>query len=101
MAFEILENERNSQPLETMLLESVSYGESGRKEKTKVILVPRPSDSPKDPLNMSRRRKEILFATIILGACATGAPWPFAYSWIQHHRGGFPPGRFDEDHSVE
>ncbi|KAL4908877.1 hypothetical protein BDW74DRAFT_165598 [Aspergillus multicolor] len=38
--------------------------------------VPGPSDSPLDPLNWSRTRKELLFATIVLGSCATGSLGP-------------------------
>ncbi|KAF2808831.1 MFS transporter-like protein [Mytilinidion resinicola] len=76
MAFGVLEDARNAQPLGTTLLESVSYNGSDQRENARIILVPQPSDSPKDPLNMSRLRKELLFATIILGACATGVIGP-------------------------
>ncbi|WAO82869.1 MFS domain-containing protein [Fusarium falciforme] len=37
-----------------------------------VVLVPKPSASPADPLNMSRIRKELYFAALIYGACVTG-----------------------------
>ncbi|RDW81265.1 uncharacterized protein DSM5745_04822 [Aspergillus mulundensis] len=35
-----------------------------------------PSKSPLDPINWSRTRKELLFATIVLGSCATGSLGP-------------------------
>ncbi|KAL4877960.1 major facilitator superfamily domain-containing protein [Aspergillus karnatakaensis] len=40
---------------------------------SKQALVPVPSRSPLDPLNWSRTKKELLFATIIFGSCATGS----------------------------
>ncbi|KAJ4125286.1 hypothetical protein NW754_013572 [Fusarium falciforme] len=41
-----------------------------------VVLVPKPSASPADPLNMSRIRKELYFAALIYGACVTGVVGP-------------------------
>ncbi|KAF2786915.1 MFS transporter-like protein [Melanomma pulvis-pyrius CBS 109.77] len=76
MAFGILEDSRNPQPSGTTVLESISYNGSDQRETAQLVLVPHPSSSPKDPLNMSRLRKELLFATIIFGACATGVIGP-------------------------
>lgn len=43
---------------------------------TNVVLVPAPSRSPLDPLNWRKYKKELLFATILLGSCATGSSGP-------------------------
>lgn len=70
MAFGVLESNSHSQPLGTVLLED--SGQNGMP----TILVPQPSSSPEDPLNMSRLRKELYFLTIIFGACVTGVLGP-------------------------
>ncbi|RDW63540.1 MFS transporter-21 [Coleophoma cylindrospora] len=74
MAFGILESSNNARPTGTTLLEDLHA--NGAQVKAEVILVPQPSSSPADPLNMSRLRKELLFATIIFGACVTGVVGP-------------------------
>ncbi|KAJ5770826.1 uncharacterized protein N7511_002877 [Penicillium nucicola] len=71
MAFGVLEPVTGIQPSSTYKVESDDHAE------TKVqVRVPRPSSSHLDPLNWSRPRKELLFATIILGSCFTGSLGP-------------------------
>lgn len=45
-----------------------------------VILVPSPSDSLFGPLNWPRYRKELLFAVLLFGSCATGSLGPLLVS---------------------
>ncbi|KAK5064780.1 hypothetical protein LTR84_000614 [Exophiala bonariae] len=74
MAFGIINPASNSQPQGTSLLESLegeSNGNTGY-----VVLVPEPSASPDDPLNFSRVRKELMFGTLVLGACSMGVIGP-------------------------
>ncbi|KAH7357025.1 MFS transporter-like protein [Rhexocercosporidium sp. MPI-PUGE-AT-0058] len=71
MAFGILEPSFNTNPRGTTLLENVRDG-----HRAEVVLVPQPSTSKHDPLNLSKVRKELAFATIILGACFTGVIGP-------------------------
>ncbi|KAF4995940.1 hypothetical protein FGRMN_4794 [Fusarium graminum] len=70
MAFGILESRGSVQPSGTVLLEA-----SGQ-EGMPTILVPSPSNSAEDPLNMSRPRKELYFLTLLFGACVTGVLGP-------------------------
>lgn len=74
MAFGIIEPASNPQPQGTSLLESLS-GESNSNA-GHVVLVPEPSASPDDPLNFSRVRKELMFGTLVLGACSMGVIGP-------------------------
>ncbi|KAF4944712.1 hypothetical protein FGADI_12487 [Fusarium gaditjirri] len=67
MAFGVLESNA-SQPAGTVFLED--------SHDMHTILVPAPSNSPNDPLNMSRVRKELYFLTLLFGACVTGALGP-------------------------
>ncbi|KAF4342759.1 major facilitator superfamily transporter [Fusarium beomiforme] len=69
MAFGVLETKDSVQPAGTVFLEDSQDG-------MHTILVPSPSNSPNDPLNMPRLRKELFFLTILFGACATGALGP-------------------------
>lgn len=73
MAFGILEPSTKQHPQGTVLLEEVFQHGGGSAE---VILVPQPSDSPKDPLNWPRVRKELAFAAILFGCCTTGVIGP-------------------------
>ncbi|KAI1019937.1 hypothetical protein LB503_006097 [Fusarium chuoi] len=68
MAFGVLESHASEQPAGTVFLED--------SDGTHTILVPSPSNSPNDPLNMSRIRKELYFLTLLFGACVTGALGP-------------------------
>jgi hypothetical protein len=72
MAFGILEPATDGKPPGTELLESVRT-DGGSAD---LVLVPEPTDSPYDPLNFSRVRKELLFATLVLGTCALGVIGP-------------------------
>ncbi|KAK2928179.1 Major facilitator superfamily [Fusarium oxysporum f. sp. vasinfectum] len=69
MAFGVLESNASEQPAGTVFLEDSQDG-------MHTILVPSPSNSPNDPLNMSRIRKELYFLTLLFGACVTGALGP-------------------------
>jgi MFS family permease len=69
MAFGVLESNASEQPAGTVFLEDSQGG-------MHTILVPSPSNSPNDPLNMSRIRKELYFLTLLFGACVTGALGP-------------------------
>ncbi|KAG4277239.1 hypothetical protein FPRO04_07536 [Fusarium proliferatum] len=69
MAFGVLESNAPEQPAGTVFLEDSQDG-------MHTILVPAPSNSPHDPLNMSKIRKELYFLTLLFGACATGAVGP-------------------------
>ncbi|RKL48076.1 hypothetical protein BFJ70_g2434 [Fusarium oxysporum] len=69
MAFGVLESNTSEQPAGTVFLEDSQDG-------MHTILVPSPSNSPNDPLNMSRIRKELYFLTLLFGACVTGALGP-------------------------
>ncbi|KAJ5584530.1 uncharacterized protein N7459_004330 [Penicillium hispanicum] len=71
MAFGILEPSTGFQPTSTCTLQTTTTTESND-----LVLVPQPSKSSLDPLNWSRIRKELLFATIILGSCITGSLGP-------------------------
>lgn len=68
MAFGLLESNASEQPAGTVFLED--------SDGTHTILVPSPSNSPNDPLNMSQIRKELYFLTLLFGACVTGALGP-------------------------
>lgn len=70
MAFGILETASSEQPTGTTLLESLEH------DQAHLILVPQPSKSRDDPLNFSHIRKELMFLTIIFGACLTGVIGP-------------------------
>ncbi|KAJ5368357.1 uncharacterized protein N7496_008117 [Penicillium cataractarum] len=72
MAFGILEPATGFQPTSTCKLHTTAQNEEGNNR----VLFPQPCQSPLDPLNWSRIRKELLFATIILGSCATGSLGP-------------------------
>lgn len=71
MAFGILQS-RNSSPPGTSLLEALDSSD----ESAGVILVPQPSNSPYDPLDWSRLRKEMIFVTIVFGSILTGVIGP-------------------------
>ncbi|KAJ5295137.1 hypothetical protein PENANT_c035G04522 [Penicillium antarcticum] len=71
MAFGVLEPATGVQPSSTYKVESVDHAEIKIQ-----VRVPRPSSSHLDPLNWSRLKKELLFATIILGSCFTGSLGP-------------------------
>ncbi|KAI8724335.1 MFS domain-containing protein [Fusarium sp. LHS14.1] len=73
MAFGILDITANQpSPAGTALLKNVSVGARD----AEIVLVPQPSTSPADPLNMSRIRKELYFAALIYGTCVTGVVGP-------------------------
>jgi hypothetical protein len=74
MAFGVLEDTNCSQLTGTTLIEALS-GVDGT-SKTHVVLKPVPSDDLSDPLRLSRVRKELLFLTIVFGACLTGVIGP-------------------------
>ncbi|KAH6681434.1 MFS transporter-like protein [Halenospora varia] len=77
MAFGVLEDAKNPMPTGTMFLEAVGNAPNDvNTAENHVVLNPAPSDSPDDPLNFPRLRKELLFATIIFGACLTSAIGP-------------------------
>jgi len=77
MVFGILESRTGLQPVGTTLLEDIHENASGNgRGQAEIILVPQPSNPPEDPLNMCRIRKELLFLTIVFGACATGVIGP-------------------------
>ncbi|KAK6602963.1 major facilitator superfamily transporter [Botrytis cinerea] len=70
MAFGILEPVPSIIPSGTNLLENLRNASDPDGVEMRLILVPKPSDSPLDPLNWPRYKKEFLFATIVFGACA-------------------------------
>ena len=74
MGLGILEDKQDPCPTGTTLL--TGGGREHRPLAIGVVLAPHPSESPHDPLNWSRVRKEIAFLTIILGACGTGVIGP-------------------------
>jgi hypothetical protein len=76
MAFGILEDDSCALPLGTTVLESIDHAASDDSKNAHIVLNPQPTDSRHDPLNLSRVRKELLFATIIFGACLTGVIGP-------------------------
>ncbi|CAD6447340.1 cd5ec8f9-eea9-4797-b5c7-5a60995536e3-CDS [Sclerotinia trifoliorum] len=76
MVFGILEPASNITPSGTNLIESLDNASNPEGAGTQVILVPKPSGSPLDPLNWPRHKKELLFATIVFGACAAGSLGP-------------------------
>ncbi|KAH8647074.1 MFS transporter-like protein [Tricladium varicosporioides] len=77
MAFGVLEDATNSMPTGTIFLEAVENApQYVNTAENRIVLNPEPSDSPKDPLNFPRLRKELLFATIVFGACLTSAIGP-------------------------
>ncbi|KAJ8062320.1 hypothetical protein OCU04_008867 [Sclerotinia nivalis] len=76
MVFGILEPASNITPSCTNLLESLGNASNPEGAETQVILVPKPSESPLDPLNWPQYKKELLFATIVFGACAAGSLGP-------------------------
>jgi hypothetical protein len=76
MGFGILEPTSNPSPSGTSLLEGLGNASNSQAIKSEVILVPTPSDSPLDPLNWPRYKKELLFGTIVFGACAAGSLGP-------------------------
>lgn len=71
MTFGILEPFNGFQPTSTCTLQTITTTGSND-----LVLIPQPSRSPLDPLNWSRVRKEMLFATIIFGSCVTGSLGP-------------------------
>lgn len=71
MAFGILQSS-NPSPPGTSLLEALD----GSNEGAEVILVPQPSNSPSDPLNWHRLRKEMIFVTIVFGSILAGVIGP-------------------------
>jgi MFS family permease len=73
MAFGVLEPAKHSQPRSTVLLESLQQSSSRHGEE---LLVPKPSNTPRDPLNWILWRKELGFAAIVLGSSATGVMGP-------------------------
>ncbi|KAM0408464.1 hypothetical protein ACHAPD_011940 [Fusarium lateritium] len=70
MVFGVLESKGSTQPPGTVLLEH------SRQDGMPTILVPPPSSSAEDPLNMTRLRKELYFLNILFGACVTGVLGP-------------------------
>lgn len=76
MAFGILEPVPSIIPSGTNLLENLRNASDPDGVEMRLILVPKPSDSPLDPLNWPRYKKEFLFATIVFGACAAGSLGP-------------------------
>lgn len=73
MAFGILESDPSlGTPPGTELLEEVQIGSHDASQ----VLIPHPSNSFHDPLNMSRVRKEFYFFALIWGACMTGVIGP-------------------------
>lgn len=72
MAFGILEPATGFQPTSTCKLQTIVQNADGNDR----VLFPQPCKPPLDPLNWSRIRKDPLFATIILGSCATGSLGP-------------------------
>ncbi|TGO53192.1 hypothetical protein BCON_0128g00200 [Botryotinia convoluta] len=76
MAFGILEPVSSTVPSGTNLLENLRNASDPEGVETRLILVPKPSDSPLDPLNWPRYKKELLFATIVFGACAAESLGP-------------------------
>lgn len=84
MAFGILEDASNPLPSGTTLLNDVNSQKAGRRvSQSTIVLSPRPSDSPSDPLNWSRARKELAFLVILLGACGTGVIGPLLVPGFQ------------------
>ncbi|TGO91132.1 hypothetical protein BPOR_0038g00180 [Botrytis porri] len=76
MAFGILEPVSSAIPSGTNLLENLCNASDPDGVETRLFLVPKPSDSPLDPLNWPRYKKGLLFSTIIFGACAAGSLGP-------------------------
>lgn len=76
MAFGILEDHRDPQPLGTALLEDIHSRNASSLSTAETILIPAPSDSPDDPLNFSRAKKEVLFFAVMLGTCGTASIGP-------------------------
>ncbi|THV50301.1 hypothetical protein BGAL_0156g00090 [Botrytis galanthina] len=76
MAFGILEPVSSTVPSGTNLLGNSRNASDPEGVETQLILVPKPSESPLDPLNWPRYKKELLFATIVFGACAAGSLGP-------------------------
>ncbi|KAH8892705.1 MFS transporter-like protein [Thozetella sp. PMI_491] len=73
MTFGILDVASGAHPSGTSIIQDTPpSGESMKR----IVLVPSPSKSPEDPLNWTRLKKEVLFATILLGSCATGSLGP-------------------------
>jgi len=73
MAFGILEPTSNPSPSGTSNIQD-NIGTDG--SEAHIIRVPQPSQSALDPLNWSKIRKELLFATILLGSSVTGSIGP-------------------------
>ncbi|KAF7883689.1 uncharacterized protein EAF02_005609 [Botrytis sinoallii] len=76
MAFGILEPVSSTIPSGTNLLENLRSASDPDGIETRLILVPKPSDSPLDPSKWPRYKKELLFGTIVFGACAAGSLGP-------------------------
>lgn len=70
MAFGIQEPADGFQPTSTNRIQTIDNNAEER------VLVPQPSESPRDPLNWSRIKKELCFLTILLGSFATGSLGP-------------------------
>lgn len=76
MAFGILETDPTlTPPPGTALLEDIQNTDQGNTTAA-LCLVPQPSDDPKDPLNWSRWKKELTYATILVGAIGAGVVGP-------------------------
>ncbi len=77
MVYGILEDKYDVQPLGTSTLEEkVDTRLNPNLSNARIILVPEPSNSPDDPLNFSRLKKEITFLILIFGTCATATIGP-------------------------
>ncbi|KAF7881308.1 hypothetical protein EAF00_011981 [Botryotinia globosa] len=76
VAFGILEPVSSTVPSGTNLPENLRNASDPEGVGTRLILVPKPFESPLDPLNWPRYKKELLFATILFGACAAGSLGP-------------------------
>ncbi|TGO66105.1 hypothetical protein BOTNAR_0068g00190 [Botryotinia narcissicola] len=76
MAFGILEPVSSTIPSGTNLLENLRNASDPEGVDTRLILIPKPSESLLDPLNWPRYKKELLFATIVFGACAAWSLGP-------------------------
>lgn len=49
----------------------------------KIVLVPQPSDSPNDPYNWSRWKKELFMLTILYGCGCVGGMAPMSLSQLR------------------
>lgn len=60
----------------------VDVGENADNGKTDIVLVPKPSADPEDPLNWSRNRKMLAMAMVYLFNLAMGIPTSLQYSLL-------------------